>query len=127
MPTNHHLKKTISISLLMAFPLLSLFTLCSHSAEHEKKTGQDQFLKLTFDFDGEIIFHSNFDGDNEIYKLSKKGVEKLTDNSWDDEYPVWAPDKSKIAFTSNPEGNYNIYTMTPQGTRITQITTAWRD
>ncbi|MFC2161924.1 hypothetical protein ACFLRX_09765 [Acidobacteriota bacterium] len=57
----------------------------------------------------------------------KKGVEKLTDNSWDDEYPVWAPDKSRIAFTANPEGNYNIYTMSPQGTRITQITTAKTD
>ena len=124
---NHHQKNPVLIPLLMTFLLLSFFFMCSHSAEHAKKTGQNQFLKQTFDFGGEIIFHSNFDGDNEIYKLSKQGVEKLTDNSWDDEYPVWAIDKSKIAFTANPEGNYNIYTMTPQGTQITQITTAKTD
>jgi len=101
--------------------------MCSHSTEKTEKIGQDQFQKQAFNFDGEIIFNSNFDGDNEIYKLSNKGIEKLTDNNWDDEYPAWAPDKSKIAFTANPEGNYNIYTMTPQGTRITQITTAESD
>lgn len=127
MTLTHPLKNPISISLLMAFLLLPLFTMCSHSTEQAEKPGQDPFLKLAFDFGGEIIFHSNYDGDNEIYKLSKSGVEKLTDNTWDDEYPVWAPDKSKIAFTANPEGNYNIYTMTPQGTRITQITTAKTD
>lgn len=127
MSSTHFLKNPISISLLIAFLLLPLFNMCSHSTEQTEKTGLDQFLKLAFDFGGEIIFHSNFDGDNEIYKLSKRGVEKLTDNSWDDEYPVWAPDKSKIAFTANPEGNYNIYTMTPQGKRTIQITTAESD
>ncbi len=101
--------------------------MCSHSTEKTEKIGQDQFQKQAFDFDGEIIFHSNFDGDNEIYKLSKNGVVKLTDNNWDDEYPVWSPDKSKIAFTADPEGHYNIYTMNPIGTRITQITTAKSD
>ncbi len=127
MTSNHLFKNPISISLLMVFLLPSLFTMCSHGTEQTEKLSQDQSLKLTFNWGGEIIFHSNHDGDNEIYKLSNRGVEKLTDNSWDDEYPVWAPDKSKIAFTANPEGNYNIYTMTPKGTRITQITTAKTD
>ncbi len=127
MTPNHDLKNPLSISLLSAFLLISLFNMCGHSTEPSEITGQDQFQKLAFDFEGEIIFHSNFDGDNEIYKLSKNGLEKLTDNSWDDEYPAWAPDKSIIAFTSNPERNYNIYTMTPQGTQITQITTAKTD
>lgn len=127
MTSNHLLKKPISISPLIALLLLSLFTMCSHGREQTEKIGQDQSVKLTFDFGGEIIFHSNFDGDNEIYKLSNTGIEKLTDNNWDDEYPAWSHDKSKIAFTANPEGNYNIYTMTPQGTRITQVTSAESD
>jgi Tol biopolymer transport system component len=127
MPRNPHLKNTILMSLLTALLLLSLFNMCGHSTEPLKETGQDQYQKIAFDFGGEIIFHSNCDGDNEIYKLSKRGVEKLTDNSWDDEYPVWAPDKTKIAFTAKPEENYHIYTMTPQGTLITQITTSKSD
>ncbi len=114
-------------SLLLVFHLLSLFNMCSPSTEQVEKTDQEQFQKQAFDFGGEIIFYSNFDGDNEIYKISKRGVEKLTDNNWDDEYPAWAPDKSKIAFTANPEGHYNIYTMSPEGTRITQITTGKTD
>lgn len=98
--------------------------MCSHRTEATEKISQENFQKQAFDFDGEIIFHSNFDGDNEIYKLSKNGVVKLTDNNWDDEYPVWSPDKSHIAFTANPEGHYDIYTMNPLGTQITQITAA---
>jgi len=127
MNPKHHVKNPISTSLLSIFLLIALFNMCGSPTESSEITGQDQYQKLAFNFEGEIIFHSNFDGDNEIYKLSKNGIEKLTDNSWDDEYPAWAPDKSKIAFTSNQEGNYNIYTMSPQGSRITQITTSKTD
>ncbi|MEA2006004.1 MAG: hypothetical protein U9O50_07090, partial [Acidobacteriota bacterium] len=33
-----------------------------------------------FDFKGNIIFQSYFDGDNEIYLMTNKGIQKLTDN-----------------------------------------------
>jgi len=124
---NIFFKNIFRTPLILALFLFNFLYTCNQSSEPSGKNVQDQNNQTFFDFTGEILFHSNFDGDNEIYKLSKNGVVKLTDNNWDDEYPVWSPDKSKIAFTSNPEKNYNIYTMTPQGTRITQITTAESD
>ncbi|MBE0460626.1 MAG: PD40 domain-containing protein [Candidatus Aminicenantes bacterium] len=79
------------------------------------------------DFKGKIIFQSNFDGDNEIYLMTNKGIQKLTDNTWEDEYPVWSHDGKKIAFSSNEKGNFDIYIMNPDGTEITPITSSLED
>ena len=40
-------------------------------------------------------------------------------SNWD---PNWAPDESRIAFTSNRDGNDEIYTIAPDGTRLTRLT-----
>jgi Tol biopolymer transport system component len=77
-----------------------------------------------FPFSGSIIFHSNMDGDNEIYLMTNNSITKLTDNSWNDEYPVWSPDGTRIAFTANPEGNYDIFIMEADGSHITRLTTS---
>jgi Tol biopolymer transport system component len=73
-------------------------------------------LKPDFDFQGRIIFQSDADGDNEIYELTRDGVRKLTDNAWNDEYPRWSPDRSRIAFAANPRSNYDIFVMNADGT-----------
>ena len=39
-----------------------------------------------------------------------------------DSYPMFSPDGKKIAFESNRTGNFEIYTMTADGTNITQLT-----
>lgn len=119
---NVFFKNIFRIPLILALFLFNFLYTCNQSSEPSGKNVQGQNNQKFFDFTGEILFHSNFDGDNEIYKLSKNGVVKLTDNNWNDEYPVWSPDKSKIAFTADPKGHYNIYTMNPIGSRITQIT-----
>lgn len=36
--------------------------------------------------------------------------------------PHWAPDGSRIAFTSDADGNYEIYTMNPDGGDVRQLT-----
>jgi len=36
--------------------------------------------------------------------------------------PHWAPDASRIAFTSDADGNYEIYTMDPDGGDVRQLT-----
>ncbi|MFM9019102.1 MAG: TolB family protein [Actinomycetota bacterium] len=36
--------------------------------------------------------------------------------------PHWAPDGSRIAFTSDADGNYEIYTMDPDGGDVRQLT-----
>jgi TolB protein len=43
------------------------------------------------------------------------GQKRLTDHPKMDYWPVWSPDGKKIAFTSNRDGNYEIYLMNPDG------------
>ena len=89
-----------------------------------EKMEAQKFFHPEIDFKGKIIFQSDFDGDNEIYMISMKGMKKLTDNAWQDEYPVWSPDGKKIAFSANPNGNFDIFTMNADGSDIKRITTS---
>jgi len=81
--------------------------------------------------DGEsIVFYSNRGpGDtNEIYLIdaeAENGVPpeiRLTDNTADDKSPEWSPDGSKIIFVSDRSGNFDIYTMNPDGTHQVRLT-----
>ena len=40
-----------------------------------------------------------------------------------DTRPAWSPDNKRIAFTSNREGNYDIYVIDADGTNERQVTT----
>ena len=81
-------------------------------------------LKAGFPFRGRIVFQSDMDGDNEIYLLTANEIRKLTDNSWSDEYPRWSPDGTRIAFTANPHGHFDIYVMNADGSGLTEITSS---
>ncbi|MHC1635680.1 MAG: TolB family protein [Candidatus Methanospirareceae archaeon] len=47
---------------------------------------------------------------------------QLTTNLSDDLNPTWSPDGSKIAFTSNREGNFDIWLINSDGTGLEQLT-----
>lgn len=107
----------ISLSLLFVF-------MCGNKREEESTTlpAAEQSLQPRFSIQGRIVFQSNFDGDNEIYLITGNQLIRLTDNDWNDEYPVWSPDGTRIAFTANPRGNYDIFVMNSNGSDITPIT-----
>jgi len=117
------------ILILISLLVLLFFISCSKENEMSKadKTMNIHDFKAKFSFKGMIVFESSMDGDSEIYLLTKKKLEKLTDNSWDDEYPKWSPDGKRIAYTANPRGNYDIFVMDMDGSNITQITTSQKD
>lgn len=104
--------------------ILTFLIVCSRRDDYENQNDTNKDLNPKYAFKGEMIFQSNFDGDNEIYLLTKQQLTKLTDNTWDDEYPVWSPDGKKIAFTANPKGNFDIFIMNPDGTDITPVTSS---
>jgi Tol biopolymer transport system component len=72
-----------------------------------------------------IAFHSNRDGDTDIYTTIPGNptiATKLTNNTARDEHPRWSPDGKKIVFDSTRDGNLEIYTMNADGTSQTRIT-----
>jgi len=121
------MKKQILTSIYLLGVFSICMTFCNSKKEPITKSLSDNKLKAQITFTGKIIFQSNFDGDNEIYLLSESGLEQLTNNTWQDEYPVWSPDGKKIAFTSNREGQYDIFTMNSEGEEVFSITSSPQD
>jgi Tol biopolymer transport system component len=101
-----------------------LLYMCGSENEFKDTNTRIQELQPNFPIEGRIVFQSNLDGDNEIYLISKTKINRLTDNTWDDEYPVWSPDGDKIAFMANPKGNYDIFIMNSDGSDITPLTSS---
>jgi TolB protein len=71
---------------------------------------------------GKIVFQSPQGGDgflNEIYTMDADGKNKvrLTDNDFDDLFPIWSPQGDRIAYLSY-RGDFmgDIYLMNPDGT-----------
>jgi len=70
-----------------------------------------------------LIFHTDRDGNFEIYITSVDGeLAQLTDNAADDLAPDWSPDGNRIAFSSNRNGKQHIYVMDADGSSLAQIT-----
>ena len=71
-----------------------------------------------------IVFHSDRDGDFEIYKMRPDGsnVIQLTDNDVDDFGPTVSPDGTRIAFWTGRDGNQEIYVMAVDGSNPTRVT-----
>lgn len=112
--------------IVMIFVMSGILVFCKGN-EKNKTTISLEDLKPLSPFVGKIIFHSNFDGDNEIYLLTTDELVKLTNNEWDDEYPVWSPDGTKIAFTADPKGNFDIFIMEADGSNIKPVTSSPKD
>ena len=50
------------------------------------------------------------------------GLTRLTDNLADDRFPAWSPDGRRMAFTSDRDGNKEIYVMNADGSAQTRLT-----
>ncbi len=63
--------------------------------------------------DSKIAFHSDRDGDDEIFVMNADGtgVTQLTDNDDWDWDPVWSPNGRQIAFASDRDGDAEVFVM----------------
>jgi len=60
--------------------------------------------------------------DNDNWKLTISSLSQLTSSdAWDIE-PAWSPDGSKLAFSSNRSGSYDIWIMNADGTGLQNLT-----
>jgi dipeptidyl aminopeptidase/acylaminoacyl peptidase len=73
-----------------------------------------------------ILYVDATEGDAEIFRrnLTTQTIVKLTDNTAVDNNPVWSPDGSQIAFSSNRSGQWQVYVMDNDGSNVTKITEA---
>ena len=75
--------------------------------------------------DGKIVFHSDRDGNTEIYVMDADGSNqiRLTNNSSRDEHPSWSNDGREIVFTRWNDSTRDIYAMNADGSNQTRLTT----
>jgi len=80
-----------------------------------------------------IVFASNRDGNAQIYLMNADGSNqtRLTNNSTNDESPMWSPDNTRILFQSDRDNPYSgaaeIYVMNSDGTAQTRLTNNTQD
>jgi Tol biopolymer transport system component len=74
---------------------------------------------------GKIVFVSYLNANGDIFVMNYDGsaTTRLTNDPGSDNNPDWSPDGSKIAFTSDRKGNFDIYEMDANGSNQEQITT----
>jgi Tol biopolymer transport system component len=81
--------------------------------------------------DGTKIAYTNYqerrggEWSEDVYVMNADGSRKinLTSPSAREWHPRWSPDGTKIVFASDRDGDFDIYTMEPDGSNVTQVTT----
>lgn len=65
-----------------------------------------------------IAFASNRHGNYDIYTVKRDGtvLQRMTQDSGDNQHPHWSPDGKSIVFCSDRTGNMEIYRMNANGT-----------
>jgi len=73
---------------------------------------------------GHIAFHSDVDGDDEIFIMDASGGDRrqVTDHPAADNFPSLSPDGQRIAFVSNRDGNDEIYIVRTDGGGLQRLT-----
>src|SRR5579863_8048079 len=69
---------------------------------------------------GKVAF--SYLGDIWVANENGSGVERLTDNQARDQFPRFSPDGQWIAFSSNRDGNYDVFVIPTAGGKPKQLT-----
>jgi len=74
--------------------------------------------------DGALIAYADdSDGDYEIWVMNPDGTghTQVTENSWDDLWPVWSPDSRRLAFSAG-DTQKDICTVNADGSKLVNVT-----
>src|SRR5919112_583996 len=70
------------------------------------------------------IYYSGWDGqDLEIYSIDPDGgsIVNVTQNNADDRHPYYSPNGTRIAYSSDADGDWDIYTISTTGGSRTNV------
>jgi TolB protein len=77
---------------------------------------------------GDLVYAAIRGGDAEIVLRDRGGeIRALTNDDASDEVPALSPDGKLVAFSSNRDGDYDLYVMKIDGTEVEQLTDATGD
>ena len=82
--------------------------------------GQVKMLRHPTYSKGKVAF--SYLGDIWIANENGSGVERLTVNNARDQFPRFSPDGQWVAFSSNREGNYDVFVISAAGGEPRQLT-----
>ncbi len=130
---NTHQKYNVPKFLLMALLISVIFiTFGMAQASYDTKVADSSQqvlhtlapIQQTTTSQGLIAFHSNQEGNNEIYTVTADGSQttRITTNEENDVEPAYSQDSLRIAFTTDRDGNAEIYTMFADGTDPINLT-----
>ena len=57
-----------------------------------------------------------------VVRTDGTGLRQLTDDAYKNTAPRWSPDGQTIAFYSNRSGSYQVWTISPDGSSLRQVT-----
>ena len=86
--------------------------------------GQVKMLRHPTYSKGKIAF--SYLGDIWIAAENGSDAQRLTDNQARDQFPRFSPDGQWVAFSSNREGNYDVYVIPASGGKPRQLGSAAR-
>src|SRR5664279_3774055 len=100
------IRKAFFLAVALLLPTLSL--------------AQVKLLRHPTYANGKVAF--SYLGDLWIANENGSGVQRLTDNQARDVFPRFSPDGNWIAFSSNRQGNYDVYVIPATGGKPRQLT-----
>jgi hypothetical protein len=72
-----------------------------------------------------IVFtlkENNGNADIAVLNIADKSITRLTSDEYNDINPAWHPDSSRIIFTSDRDGSYNLYECSLKSRQISRLT-----
>lgn len=119
------LRDTVTVVEGLRFGTAYFWQILASNAEGDAANSDVWSFRVADIPDNRIVYSALADGNPDIFSADTTGanIVRLTEHPARDLWPRWNRDRSKIAFISDRDGAYHIYTMRRDGSDVRRITT----